>query len=566
MNLHTVFLLLAAGGCFIESINQLVLWLYNKKSKLYVSFFMTIFFVFLYYIAQILIFAFNQSGSWTQMFKTEMEILFSSSFIWFIFFYTKLKNNSIPMIFSTIYTVLFVIIFFEPLRDMGNIILFVLNNLLFIYSYYSVIQLYKSEKQIRSFLVLAISVICHLSFILDGPDNSQVTAQIEIKAFSFLLYIILMSFHISQKINSFKKDIKYYQKMEHSLLKFATAVEQSASTILITNTEGSIEYVNKAFETISGYSKEEALGNNPHILKSDKHPREFYDELWKTISSGQVWDGEFINKRKNGSLYWEKAIITPVKNDQNNIISYIAVKEDISKQKKLADFKQNIEQIMHHDLKAPLNAVIGFPQLLVKEDNLRDDQKEILRMIEESGHTMLNQIQNTLSLYKIEEGTYNAIKTPFDIIENIKRVIWEMEMTLHGKNITTSIMINHEPVLSKDTCMIISDPILFHIIITNILKNAFEAAPKKSAITVSIDPSRDGENVYIEIHNLGAVPREIQDSFFDKYSTHGKRNGTGLGTYSAKMMANVLDGDIFFTTHETEGTRITIILPNGKKK
>ncbi|MEI6493938.1 MAG: PAS domain S-box protein, partial [Verrucomicrobiota bacterium] len=122
-------------------------------------------------------------------------------------------------------------------------------------------------------------------------------------------------------------------RAEEELQNLRTAVEQSANTVVITDTNGRIEYVNPAFETSTGYSTAEALGNNPRVLKSGEQDPAFYRDLWKTITSGETWRGEFHNRRKDGSLYWESATISPVHNGTGEIVHFIAVKEDITARK-----------------------------------------------------------------------------------------------------------------------------------------------------------------------------------------------------------------------------------------
>jgi PAS domain S-box-containing protein len=129
------------------------------------------------------------------------------------------------------------------------------------------------------------------------------------------------------------QDITQKKLSELELLKLSTAIEQSSSAILITDINGIIEYVNPYFEKLTGYKYDEAVGGNPRILKSGKTDPQIYTDLWKSISSGQIWQGEFINKKKNGELFIDKSIITPVKNKNSKIVNYIAIKQDITKQK-----------------------------------------------------------------------------------------------------------------------------------------------------------------------------------------------------------------------------------------
>jgi len=119
------------------------------------------------------------------------------------------------------------------------------------------------------------------------------------------------------------------------LRKFSLAIEQSGSTIVITDVKGAIQYTNPRFEQTTGYTREEALGQNPRILQSGEHPAAYYRDLWRTIGQGQVWRGEFHNRRKDGTLYWEAATIAPVVDASGKITHYIATKEDITERKQV---------------------------------------------------------------------------------------------------------------------------------------------------------------------------------------------------------------------------------------
>ncbi len=129
------------------------------------------------------------------------------------------------------------------------------------------------------------------------------------------------------------RDVTVARESESQLRKLSQAVEQSPASVVITNLEGIIEYVNPKFSEITGYTPEEAIGQNPRVLKSQMHPEEHYRVLWDTICSGKAWRGEFLNKKKNGVLFWEAAIISPIKNEKGEITHYLAVKEDITEQK-----------------------------------------------------------------------------------------------------------------------------------------------------------------------------------------------------------------------------------------
>lgn len=132
------------------------------------------------------------------------------------------------------------------------------------------------------------------------------------------------------------RDITKRKENEKQINKLYTAVEQSANSVVITDIEANIEYVNAKYSELTEYSKEETLGKNPRFLSAGKHPKEYYIQMWDIITSGNTWKGEFCNKTKSGKLFWENVTITPLKNNKNEVINYLAIKEDITAQKHAA--------------------------------------------------------------------------------------------------------------------------------------------------------------------------------------------------------------------------------------
>ncbi|MFC1726315.1 PAS domain S-box protein, partial [candidate division KSB1 bacterium] len=170
---------------------------------------------------------------------------------------------------------------------------------------------------------------------------------------------------ISDQKKAEKKLRDYQENLENmvkertaELSKLNQAVEQSPSTVVITDKEGNIEYVNKRFEEITGYSFNEAVGNNPRVLKSGKIPESVYKDLWTTISSGKIWTGELINKKKNGEEFWESASISPIFNDDKEITHYVAVKDDITERKNAEEALKEREETFRGITTAAQSAII----------------------------------------------------------------------------------------------------------------------------------------------------------------------------------------------------------------
>jgi len=163
-------------------------------------------------------------------------------------------------------------------------------------------------------------------------------------SFLYLTYInnningIIIILSLAMSVNSFLitfELLRYKKKSIRQSVILSQAIEQSPASIVITDPNGNIEYVNKEFTKSTGYSYEEAIGKNPKILKSDYHSEEDYKNLWANILIGREWRGEFYNKKKNGEFYWESAIISPIFDNEGNIMQMIAIKEDISEHKRL---------------------------------------------------------------------------------------------------------------------------------------------------------------------------------------------------------------------------------------
>jgi PAS domain S-box-containing protein len=154
--------------------------------------------------------------------------------------------------------------------------------------------------------------------------------------FEFWFYPVLLPDKPVSEVAVYAREITEQKKSQANLGKLFQAIQQSPMSVVITDLDGTIEYVNPEFTKVTGYTRAEAVGRNPRILNSGRTPPEEYAELWETISAGGVWRGEFLNKKKNGELFWELASIAPVK-EGDKITNFVAVKEDITERREVEE-------------------------------------------------------------------------------------------------------------------------------------------------------------------------------------------------------------------------------------
>ncbi|NDV23283.1 GAF domain-containing protein [Desulfovibrio sp. JC022] len=270
-------------------------------------------------------------------------------------------------------------------------------------------------------------------------------------------------------------------------------------------------------------------------------------------------NGEYVIERRDGvSIPIQKTVSRVMINGKLHMVENFI---DISEQKKLADLKEDVDRIMRHDLKGPLNGIIGLPDILLMDDegNLTESQREILEYIQASGYKLLNMINLSLDLYKMETGAYEYHPAVADVYALARSVLKDLFELINYKKLVVREQFGGKGVEKGFSFNIRCDEFLTYSLLSNLLKNAVEASPAESVIT--LDVNDDLGDILIKIHNMGVVPEDIRDTFFEKYVTAHKSGGTGLGTYSAKLIAETMGGSVSFESSDVKGTSIFIKLP-----
>jgi two-component system sensor histidine kinase/response regulator len=222
------------------------------------------------------------------------------------------------------------------------------------------------------------------------------------------------------------------------------------------------------------------------------------------------------------------------------------------------ELKEQVDRISRHDLRTPLTGILGAVQLLLDGGTWSPDQQELLRIIERSGFRLLNMINLSLGLFHMEKGTYELHATRIDVREIVERVV--QDLARHAKMKDVVFDVHRSDGAPHDSAVpAFGEEILTYAVLGNLGKNALEAAPHGSKVTIDLEPG--AREVLVRLHNQGAVPSSIRETFFDKYSSAGKVGGSGLGTYSARLMVLAQGGRIEMRTSEEHGTTLEVVLP-----
>lgn len=224
-----------------------------------------------------------------------------------------------------------------------------------------------------------------------------------------------------------------------------------------------------------------------------------------------------------------------------------------------ARLKEDVERIMRHDLKSPLTTIISLPQVLRLADNLDDDQREMLSLIEDAGYLVLSMVNLSTALFKMERGQYTLEPADVDLLPILRKIASVHADTAASHGLTLSLTVNGRPATAQDCFPVRGEELLCYSMLANLVANAVEASPDGETVSVSV--RREGDVARIAIANKGAVAACVRDRFFEKYATAGKPRGTGLGTYSARLIARAHGGDIDMETDDATGTRVTVCLP-----
>jgi PAS domain S-box-containing protein len=394
-------------------------------------------------------------------------------------------------------------------------------------------------------------------------------------------------------------DINERRQAEDSLRKLSLAVEQSPSSIIITDLDANIEYANEAFFKATGYSLAEIIGRNPRLLHSGKTPKASYDDLWAHLTRNEVWKGEFINRRKDGSEYIESVWISPVRLADGRVANYLAIQEDVTERKRMeAELLQLNDELeekvatrtaaldqarldadhanraksaflaaMSHEIRTPMNGVVGMVDVL-QQTSLNGQQTEMVNIIHDSAFSLLAIIDDILDFSKIEAGKLQIEIVPMDaagVVDGTCESLYSMALK---KGVELTLFT--DPTIPAT---VMGDAGRLRQILVNLANNAIKFSSgqdRQGKVSVrALLAERTAKQVTLEFRvtdNGIGIDKETQARLFSPFtqadsSTTRNFGGTGLGLAISRQLANIMGGEITVRSEPGKGSLFSVRLP-----
>lgn len=386
---------------------------------------------------------------------------------------------------------------------------------------------------------------------------------------------------IKQKNKRLEKEIEERINSEKRLRELSEAVEQSPASVIITDKTGTIVYANPKFVQMKGYPLDEVIGRNPSFFKSAVHDRKFYNNLWKTITSGNIWQGEILNKRKNGELFWEMVLISPILNDEGEIYRFVGIYEDITKQKeaedeiqkyldKLGESEFQLQQLNHskdkffailaHDLKGPFSSLLGFSEFLINdfEELTLNEIKNYTINIHESTKNTFKLLENLLVWGKVQRNMIDLEFKNINLYEIANKAIELYSPEAEIKKVKLKLDMDKN-------CIAYADENTIATVFRNLTSNAIKFCKAEDIITISA--TINDKNIIVSISDTGVGISEDDLAKLFRIDVHhtsvgtAQEKGTGLGLILCKDLLEKNNSTIKVESTLGKGTKFIFNLP-----
>lgn len=338
----------------------------------------------------------------------------------------------------------------------------------------------------------------------------------------------------------------------------------SVDAIVTSDSDDLILTWNNGAQQMFGYGRE-IIGRPVTTLIPEKYRESHINGVKRFLNTGEKrligQKAELEAIRKDGTIFPIELSLSSWKS--RGRIFFGAIIRDASERKRIEQIREDVYRIIRHDLKSPLIGITGLSRLLLKGQNLTRNQVKAASLIQQQAQRLSSYIDQSQNLYDIIEGRYSLKPEPFNLIDVLYGVSEQLAPLTEKKGITIEIRLHDEFAQHGDEYYISGEAGLIETMLANLIKNAVEASPRNQMVVVNISAvTQDGRSYHhLSIINQGAVPAELRERFFEPYVTGGKKGGTGLGTHSAKLVTQAHHGDIGFTSSESDGTRVYVLIP-----
>ncbi|MFH1155575.1 MAG: PAS domain S-box protein [Pseudomonadota bacterium] len=373
---------------------------------------------------------------------------------------------------------------------------------------------------------------------------------------------------------SLVNDITQQKAHEKQLLRFAKIIEQASEEVVITDRNGIIEYVNPSFEKNTGYSRDEAMGRTPAILKSGLHPRQFYKNIWATVLGRQIWKGTIKNKCKNGQILIHDMVITPILDSNNQISDFVSIRRDITEQSRMeqqAQQSRKMEAIgtlaggIAHDFNNILSGIFGYAQLAVRNIHDPERSKRHIEQITMGARRAADLVQQILTFSRQTEQKKNPLHLYLIVKEAVKLLRASIPATIEIR----------EKIYSQSR--VLADSTQMYQIVMNLCTNAYHAMRETGGtLTVSLEEKKipepnsvsgitvkPGAYLNLEVGDTGTgMTQDILEKIFEPYFTTKQVNeGTGLGLAVVLGIIEKHNGHIKVSSEPGAGSVFSVFLP-----
>ncbi len=416
---------------------------------------------------------------------------------------------------------------------------------------FEVCKILKANDVTKDIPVIFLTILSDVDDILKGFEIGGI--DYITKPFNGLELVARVKANL-MNVDIWKKQMRINQRLrvaELDLLAFLEAVH--SGLVIIDPDDNKIVDVNAGALELFGVPITDVVGRN----YSEFFTSEAGDSNILLNSSEDSFCIESCLAAPNGKVFDLIQKVTEVKTSIKPFLLLNFI--DITDRKKVELLREDISRVVQHDLKNPLNAIVALPEIIKSSLGLDEKDAMMLNLIEEAGYQMLDMINMSLDMYKMECGTYKVTKVPVGLVTVFRKIMREQQSVIAYKELNVSFVLDGKGVCENEEFFVQSEELLSYSLFSNLFKNAMDASPVGDTITIDF---ADGDRNSVAIHNMGAVPEDIRDTFFDKYTTSGKTGGTGLGTYSAKLIATALGGGIKMKSSEEAGTTVTVEIVN----